>query len=299
MRLACVTCYFNPAGFRALADNYRIFADRIKVQGVDLYTIEHSLKPDAWTLPNNKYLIRAYGGDPMWQKERLLQHAITQLPDHYDAVAWVDCDVLFVENNWWRLALKKLEDYGIMQLFDHLYYLPRGHTSFRGTWVQQATSTFKQVHQLGEEEWYARFAQGTFSGTPGLAWAARRDFFDRVGMADRHIIGAGDHYMACAMLEVQTDRPIPPRLRDYVNAYQLRMNEFHPAVTFLPQNALHLWHGTASHRNYRTRDHILVRHDYDPYVDVIEKNGVLCWNSDKPIFHDEVQQYFNGRHEDG
>lgn len=299
MRLACVTCYFNPAGYLALAENYRHFSERLIAQGVDLFTVEHAVGNTPFRLPAGDRTFQLRGGDILWQKERLLGYAINRLPSSYDAVAWLDCDILFPNDNWAEAALRSLESVDAVQLYDTQYFLPPGHCEFRGTWVRQWFGAIKWVRSEDSEAVRSRLALGILDGNPGLAWAARRALLKAVPLPDRHILGSGDYYQVCAMLDVRHNRPVSPAQETYLFDHAARVRKAAPTISYLSQPVLHLWHGSLANRKYQARAHLLKQHDYRPLEDVEVRDGLLCWSSDKPIFHDDVRRYFERRAEDG
>src|SRR6185503_12465387 len=71
-------------------------------------------------------LVRVPGQDALWQKERLLNVGLAALPDSCDAVAWLDCDILFASPRWARRVLDALDAAPVVQPFSVMYDLPRG-----------------------------------------------------------------------------------------------------------------------------------------------------------------------------
>nr|HNI28253.1 hypothetical protein [Leptospiraceae bacterium] len=65
--LWAVTSYYNPAGFRIKKNNYLLFSESLKKQGVPLITME--MAEGASGLEDNKYTYTIQGKDILWQKE--------------------------------------------------------------------------------------------------------------------------------------------------------------------------------------------------------------------------------------
>ena len=87
--------YYNLAGWKSRPRNYRLFRESLSIP---LLTVEWH--PDgAYDLgpTDADRLVQVEGGDPMWQKERLLDLALDNLPPHVKYVAWLDADVLFCD----------------------------------------------------------------------------------------------------------------------------------------------------------------------------------------------------------
>ena len=76
-----VTSYFNPEGYLTKRQNYDLFRERIVAAGIPLLTVECSLGDHPFELPAGPDVHRVLGRDVMWQKERLINVAISKLPD--------------------------------------------------------------------------------------------------------------------------------------------------------------------------------------------------------------------------
>lgn len=124
-RLAVVTSYFNPCGYRSLRRNYQRFAQDMQDQRAALFTIELAHRDQAFLLQPSATVVQVRANDVMWQKERLLNVLIQRLPDHFDQVAWVDADVRFENPNWRADASAALDDTPIVQLFAKAALLDR------------------------------------------------------------------------------------------------------------------------------------------------------------------------------
>jgi hypothetical protein len=62
---------------------------------------------------------------------------------------------------------------------------------------------------------------------------------------------------------------------------------------------LHLWHGEPEDRKYVMMNALLVKHRFNPLVDLrFGSDGCWEWASEKPELHAEVTKYFFGRQED-
>jgi hypothetical protein len=97
-----VTAYFNPCGYRSRRANYAAFSEPIRASGLNLVTIECAFGDDAFNLQPGPDVIQVRGRDVLWQKERLLNIAISRLPARAAKVVWLDCDVLFANASWAR-----------------------------------------------------------------------------------------------------------------------------------------------------------------------------------------------------
>ena len=118
-----ITCYFNPVGYKRRLQNYLLFRRHLKIP---LITVELAYR-DGFDLPADAadILIRLRSGDVLWQKERLLNLALAALPDRCDAVAWLDCDVVFEDDDWAARAAQALQRFPLIQPFQTVHETPR------------------------------------------------------------------------------------------------------------------------------------------------------------------------------
>jgi hypothetical protein len=127
--LCIVTCYYNPEAYRTKLYNYLLFADALRASGLELVTVECSMGQADFELPNGPGLVRLRGRDVMWQKERLLNVAIENVPARFTKIAWLDCDLLFTNDTWAEETSRLLDRYPILQPFETVVRLPRGATT--------------------------------------------------------------------------------------------------------------------------------------------------------------------------
>src|SRR5262245_25462823 len=95
-----VTAYFNPCRYSTKKFNFDTFAARLRSTGAKLLVIEIALEDGEFDLGGDLNAIRVRGNGLMWQKERLLNIAIANLPPSCTKVAWLDCDILFEDHAW-------------------------------------------------------------------------------------------------------------------------------------------------------------------------------------------------------
>src|SRR6202034_2661321 len=199
--LWAITCYFNPLGYRRRLTNFRVFRERLQVPlvAVELaYGPKFELQED-----DAEVLIQLHGKSVLWQKERLLNLALQSLPGSCQKVAWLDCDIIFAKPQWIETADRLLDQCAIVQLFRQVYNLGpqwdpgknwESHVEF-----PQGSAGFAIASGLDAADCIARYRGSWKAGfASGLAWAARREIFDRHSFFDAGILGGGDRAMACA-----------------------------------------------------------------------------------------------------
>lgn len=130
MTLWGITCYFNPQNYENRLNNYRIFRQTTKAQGLKLCCVQLVFGKGEPDLSDNDadLMITIRGKKKkhaMWQKERLLNIALSKLPEDCTKVCWLDCDLIFQDCNWVQRLSNKLDEYDFVQPFSILYYLPK------------------------------------------------------------------------------------------------------------------------------------------------------------------------------
>lgn len=253
-------------------------------------------------------LVQLHGGDIMWQKERLLNIGLRHLPAGCRNVAWLDCDVIFENDDWMVRANQALETSAIVHLFDERHDLdPDVETESRPTPNAEPTafsSIYKLVTGQAAPDQFSRMGVvGALRSTNGLAWAGRRDVLDRHGLYDACIVGAGDKATTCAALGRLDDAIVAHRMNakraeHFVSWARPFAEMVQGAVGYIPGRIFHLWHGNLKHRQYAERPAWL--EGFDPFTDIaLHRNGCWRWSSKKQDLHARIRRYFESRHEDG
>jgi hypothetical protein len=300
-----ITSYFNPAGYRIHRTKYDVFRDHI---GVPLVAVELAYGKDFELGPGDATrLVRLRSDQILWQKERLLNLAIEALPKEAEHVAWLDADVVFGREDWVERTREALEHHPIVQPYGRVHDLPPGAGPGPGS-VPHALMTRPSLGAVAAERGFDPAATSTNMlevGSPGHAWAMRRNALEEVGLYDAMIMGSGDNAIAMAALG---------HIETYVSAYD--MNPFEAecyrrwatpffavakgGLGFVPGDLYHLWHGDLSDRGYGDRYPGLSPFEFNPDKDIsIDRQGAWKWSSNKPDLHEYVASYFRSRKEDG
>lgn len=295
-KLCAITVFFNPANFKSLLNNYYLFRDNLHSQGVDLITIEMTFGGKSPQISGDTIVLN--GDSVMWQKERLINFGIENLPSDCDVFAWLDCDILFKENNWASLAIDKLKTNDVVQLFKRVFYLPKGHSKYSGSHdiMLQSVIWQEKIHK----NWLQRRKEKKLPfSSPGFAWAARKTAFPE-GLYDKNIIGSGDTFIVDCLLNSWDIHGYAKKFNDKIKVDMEEWKSKLPKLKYdyVPVDIYHLWHGSLKNRGYMDRHEMIAKYDYDPKNDIILKNGVYEWNSDKTRFHKDIISYFENRSED-
>ncbi len=307
-RLWAMTSYFNPVGYRRRRENYRRFRSHLNVPLIAIELANH----DRFELSKGDadILIQVRGGDVMWQKERLLNIALSQLPAECRFVAWLDCDIAFGSDDWaWR-AMRLLERLAFVQLFHRVHYLPPDvafdHAGPEAaTWSREAIAFLIDCGANPAAALRMRNGHEIPHYARGIAWAARRELIADRGLFDASIVGGGNSAMVsaaygCFDYVIERQEMWAGQAARYLDWAV----PFHQAVAgkvgALDGDVFHFWHGSMEKRGHRDRFSGLRQFKFDPASDVAgAENEPWRWSSAKYDMHDYVRSYFVSRAEDG
>jgi hypothetical protein len=305
--LWAISCYFNPVGYRRRLENFLTFRRQL---AVPLVAVELAYHED-FELPSDaaEILIRLRANDVLWQKERLLNVALAHLPSDCDAVAWLDCDVVFERQDWAQLALRALQRYPMLQPFRHVYEPAPDEFDEAGRLPSDTRLGYSQAHMLSLGTAIPMLLSGNMrfkhGSNSGLAWVARRELLDRHGFYDACVMGSGDRAMLCAALgewdNMVAYLRMTPAWAEHYQAWAAgHFRSVRADVGCIDGAVTHLWHGNLKHRRYLERHREFSRFAYNPATDIaLDENGCWRWNSQKPEMHAYVAEYFRMRAEDG
>lgn len=302
-----ITAYFNPVGYERRLANYHVFRSRLSVP---LVTVELAYGEEFELGEGDAdVLVQLRSTDILWQKERLLNIALTALPLTCRKVVWVDCDVVFGSDDWAQRASRRLDDIALLQPFSRVHYLTSdaGPNGFRPANAEMTRSSLAAMTASGlpAGNWLTELRDRRHPPGVGLAWAARRDVLDRNGLYDACVVGGGDRAIVAAAsgsfseLMDSQNMNLSQRLA-FLNWARPFHTETGSVDGYVDGNLFHLWHGKSGDRSYGERHAGLSAFEFDPSVDIaVDENGALRWNSDKPALHEYVRAYFLSRNEDG
>jgi len=276
---AIVTAHFNPAYSSQLVENYKRWKATIS-HPVTCYEVVPD--GDARSIEGS---VMVAGGpeNEVWQKERLINLAIANLPIHVRYVAWVDHDLIFGNPNWLADSVNKLRSgYDAIQLFSTVNYLDKAGATI----------------SVGSGAVYQQNNGGT---NPGGAWIANRKFVDSIGgLYDRSIVGGGDAIWMAGLsgnrrgFESRHSEVFLNHIRTWYGRVQ------GAKIGYLPGEVFHLWHGDKANRQYISRDETMAKLGYDPERHIeVDRSGLLAWTSEaSDEMKAAVRQYFADRRDD-
>lgn len=275
--ICAITNYYNPAKKYIKELNFVKFKANITIP---LYIVEASFDGKFFSQKDD-CCFHVNCKDLLWQQYRLINLIIKKLPEKYDKIVWIDADIIFKENKWEEIDFL-LNKYKIIQSYEIVELLDKNNCILE-TKIGVAKEAIKNS-QKSTATTLSGNLDLSKSFASGFSWALQREVVEKFGIYDRWITGSDD---IAFVIGIWGDwkNPFFNRMNDNMkNHYFSWAKPFHEyingSVYYLETTIQHLWHG---HRNYKKRWNCLK--DYDPAVDVIEKNGVLEWNSNKPHLH--------------
>jgi hypothetical protein len=290
-RFWAVTCFFNPAGFRRPRENWRTFVGHYAALGVQVLTVECAFGDAPFQLDGHGKIARVRSRSILWQKERLLAHACSLLPDDCDVVLWLDADILYPDDAFVRHTRRELEQHPVCQAFDAALRLFPGQTRFTDRnpegWPLSPQVSAARLNMQGKDP---------FSGAIGFAWAARRELLPDL-LYQRAVVGAGDY----ALLSALVGREMPfagTPFGDDLIGYGGRIGQHHFTLGCVPATICHLYHGELTDRRYADRQQILLSAGYNPAAHLRDNGAAWEWHAPPPGLPESVATYFTSRRED-
>lgn len=247
-------------------------------------------------------LIQIRGKDILWQKERLLNIALENLPPTCRYVAWLDADIVFTDDDWVRSACRMLEDVPLIQPYHHVQELNAAGEIMR---TRQSLVAALQSKRISPAVFDQCGLSLELAYSPGFAWAARRELLDECGLYDALIVGGGDKAMAAAAYGrtegIRRAFGLTPPQTDHLLRWATAFADRVGGRTgYLDHTIIHQWHGDISQRKHLARQEILKRFHFDPARDLtLDQDRCWRWANDHPKLRQQVVQYFQERQEDG
>jgi hypothetical protein len=314
-----ISCYFNPGKYSSRRRNFEIFYEQLHGSKVNYLIAECAFGIEEFELPKDDRILQFRAKHQLWQKERLLNLLIKQLPLTCKYVFWLDADVLLNNPNWIPEAVENLQTNTICQPFslavrlekDDMapnfnvqaskvlvdYPSPNSPPQTR-LWRSFAYNYCKNRH-LAESSWF------DIHGHTGFAWGARREILEQVPLFDKAIVGTADHIIAHAAVG-QIPHPClekaftDPRMLDRVYQWSRQFNQLtHNQIGFVEGELWHLWHGDLKNRQYLQRTQDFSEIDFDLDEDLIVNDDELYeFSDDRQDVQGWMNNYFESRQED-
>lgn len=297
-----ITCYFNPCGYSSRRNNFITFRNGLLKQGVPFFFIEIAPPTGEFEFSDVPGFTGMRSEAVLWQKERLLNVLIQSLPDQYSKICWLDCDILFENDNWLAEVSDALNTFPVIQPYTHAALLSHGSVQFEED--AQVFTSFCAIMGSGAGD----LNSGRYykHGHTGFGWAGRREWMADCGLYDACMSGSGDHLMAHAFVG---DWQSPCINRIFGEAAQYRQHyrqwaerafrHVQGRIAAVQGRILHLWHGEPESRRYVARDRELAEFNFDPATDlVLTAEGCWAFSGSNPLLENWGTRYFRERDED-
>lgn len=278
--MAICLVVFNPSRTKRILMNYLYIKNQFELQKLPVFTIE--LVYEGRT-PELSGAFHVSTTSVMFHKENLYRILESKIPKHYKKLAFLDCDILFSDPQWYSKTSTLLNDYDVVQPFETAHWMDLTYTH-----IELSRPT---VLQMKTHMW-------DFKYHPGFAWCMKRDWYNDVGFFDYAVSGSGDTLSVAAWLS----KKFPPGFQSLPKSLRREYSKFstkaRPKITYLQGvDVFHLYHGSRTGRQYSVRHKMLdVSSDIKELVKQTA-SGVLEWKQPKkwnPMF----LEYFHIRNDD-
>lgn len=301
----------NPVNYESRFQNYSIFEESIIRKGAKLWTVEliTGARPPRITSVDCDRHIQVWQSaidGELWHKEQLINIAIQYIAEHapdFRYIMWTDADMLF-ERDILDKTVNALQTWPVVQAWSHLINVDADG----GTTGVLKSFMFCRENGLNIQKkgYPARW------GSPGGAWAFRREVLNQFGCAlsgpilDFAIAGSGDNYFARAAvgeIEHCIDARFTESYKKWIRTYADNLDRaLKRNVGYVSTTARHLFHGSYSQRGYEWRNNILIDCKFDPETDLTrDVSGLfrLIINTPRQMqLRDSLRRYFRSRKED-
>jgi hypothetical protein len=275
--LYLITVVFNPARSRSSLKHYANFKHQMEKLGVKLITVECCFEnsPFSITSPNYEpYNIQIRTNSLFFQKERLINLAISKLPLDAKYILYVDYEVEFANENWVNDAIKALHMFKGIQLFEEALLLGPQKEELKKV-KSFAFQNYKKEKPLEKKQ----FEDSTLAA--GFAWGFRADALKELdGLIDYSPLGNNDKIMAYCLAnrseEYVSREKAGENFRDSVKNWQKKAQLiFNEGIGFIPGTIRVNWIKVKRDKTHYENWDILMANDFDPRNDlVLESNGI-------------------------
>lgn len=300
-----ISCYFNPQKSEYRRKAFDQFYSRIK--HLNHRIIECVIGNGEPQLPESEFISTVRTESLLWHKESLLNKLISELPEQFKYVFWIDADLIFTNNHWLVEGVEKLSSGGakIIQPFEYCIHLDKDELkpSFGTEFLSKRTPL---INSANPKAWRSFCATAEYNdllhestnynshGHVGFAWGARREVLEAVPLYDRALIGGADHIIAHAAVGQIPHECISKSFTENMEEVNEWSKKFYEVVKgkigYSNGTVYHLWHGDIEKRQYFKR----VK-DFTPASKNITKKDINgLYIADKKD-HEYMEKYFQYR----
>lgn len=297
-----ISCYFNPQNSPYRLKAFNKFYDSIK--HLNHRIIECVIGDSEPQLKESKYIKRVYTQSLLWHKETLLNKVISELPEKFKYVFWVDADILFTNKNWLVEGAEELKTKNMIQPFEYCIHLEkdqyepdfnvgRPKVAYLPNDVNKRVwrsfcATRVNYPNLWQQENYNNH------GHVGFAWGARRDILEYAPLYEKALIGGADHIMAHAATGQIPCSCIQKSFTDNIDEVNEWSKDFYSVVRgnigFVKGDVYHIWHGDIEKRQYLKRVQDFTKSTKS--INTKDSNGLYIGKQEDEQY---MRDYFNYR----
>lgn len=291
---AVMIAFYNPAKFHRILNNVLYIIRVLKDKKIPCFVVECVFNNSKPQIPKADLVL--HSNSYMFYKEQLLNKLEPLIPEQYTKLVALDGDIMFDAPDWVDQISYSLEKYDIIQPYEKACWLTPDNQRIR---------SWKYCYAYGIEKGFKATTTNLHLYHPGFAWAFRRSVYrDLGGLYENAIIGNGDILFTYNFLhDAVPDAWVKNTLKTTITiedwpAYHAKFKKIAPKLGYIKIRALHLFHGLASQRQYKTR-YSNVAHRFtgkwDDYI-TVNKDGLSEFKD--PSMRHMLFKYFKGRNED-
>jgi len=306
---AVIVSYFNPLAFDSKRENLATCIWSLNLQGIRPIIGEavYGEQPADFESGEVCDVIHFKTDSILFQKENIFNLIVEKLPNEIEYVVLLDGDVILDSPDWLRETRQKLADFHFVQPFAEVIRLPKHVTSVDISSLPSGNQELHRYNSLSkslcdqDEHWINRKFK---VGTMGYAWATSKHFLQRFPLYDLDPLGNGDLINVLTWLGLPLDDflvQMPTGARNAIRNWMSRMptlDRDKRLLSFVPQHAFHLWHGSIADRAYVSRNSILESTKFDPANDMIREDGVVKISPHSAKLAQLIEEHFQSKNED-
>lgn len=279
-KMAIILVYFNKQGSFRIINNLLFIKQMLDLANIPYFIGEMSIDGSPFLFAESSNIFHFQSPDYMFYKENIINLMEPLLPHIYDKLCIMDADIIFDNSDWYNLISSKLNDVNICQPFSTAYWLNISYDNV----IQEKNSYIKK--RIGGHE--------------GFVWCFQRAWFNTYKFPGGCFIGSGDTIFAKAVFEKQIWASNKPGMDNYIVKIPSTVSS-----DYLDMNIYHLYHGTISNRQYRTKhinfNNIMTNLKITDSDELIEYNadGIMQWTPKyRNILNSFMQEYLINRNDD-
>lgn len=284
------TVHFNPCGYHRLRETYYEWLPTLGPLARALKCYELVFDDDQPEIEGSIVIRGTREHNLMFQKENLLNIALSKCGPEIKYFGWLDHDFVNSETQWLAKAVDKIDQGAIaVQLLS------------RAVWLKQ-DRTIDNVVVGAVKRWKTH---GDSNGNPGAIWLASRAYLSSIGgFNTANIVGGGDQVFIDGVVgryghHLRRYREnLQQSFRQWIRmAARLRGGR---VADYLEADGYHLWHGDFCNRKYNARNMIMHAYDLQPSRDLkFNADGLQGWSgAEHPLIRQALADYFTDRQED-